>query len=157
MKRNNKVTGSNRQLLLSGFHGFVNFALAIAAVCAVLLLAPHGFTATGAAKNSNVVVCTLHVVDIGADNSCNSGQVRSQALLSNLSGCCEQGRDHNQLPESCQTSCPASGCTLSTVLVGQLPAHALLTRKFLPRVIGASNSLLHPRLNRPPIIARLAS
>ena len=157
MKRNSKVTGSNRQLLLSGFHGFVNFALAIAAVWAVLLLAPLGFTATGAAKNSNVVVCTLYVVDTGADNSCSSSQVRSQGLLSNLSGCCEQSRDHNQMPESCQTSCPASGCTLSAIGVWQLPAHALLTMKFVPRVIGASNSLLHPRLNRPPIIDRLVS
>jgi len=156
MKRNNKVSRLNRQLPLSGFRGFVNFALAIAAVWVVLLLAPQGFAAADAVKNSNTVVCTLDAVDIGADSGCKFNEVESQVFLSGLSRCCEQSRNHTQMAESCQTPCPASGCALSANQVWQLPVHDLLALKLVPRVIGAPNSLLHQRLNRPPITDRLA-
>jgi hypothetical protein len=157
MKRNSKVSGSNRQLSLPGLRGFVNFALAIAAVWAVLLLAPQGFAAaTGAVMNTKVVVCTLEAIDIGADQGCISREIKSQVFLTSLSRCCEQNKDHKQMAEPCQTSCPASGYTLSAIWDCQLPVHALLAMKFAPRVIGAPNSLLHQRLNRPPIIDRMA-
>jgi hypothetical protein len=156
MKFNSNVCVSNRQQFLSGCPRFVNFTLSLALVWGVLLLAPQGFAATGAVKNSSVVVCTLDAVDIGADSGGKSSEVKPQAFLSSLSRCCEQSTDHKQMPESCQTPCPASGCTLSAIWVWQLPAHALLTMKFAPRVIGAPNSLLHQRLNRPPITGRSA-
>ena len=157
MKRNSKVSGSNRQLFLPGLRGVVNFALAIAAVWAVLLLAPQGFAAAaGAVKDTKVVVCTLESTDIGADKRCNSREVKSQVFLSGLSLCCEQSRNQTHMAESCQTSCPASGCALSAHQVWQLPVHNLLALKLVPRVIGSPNSLLHQRLNRPPIIDRLA-
>ena len=156
MKKNNKVSGSNRQLPLSGFRGFVNFALAIAAVWVVLVLAPQGFAATDAVKISNGGVCRAYAVDIGADNGCKFNEVKSQVFLSGPSRCCEQSKNHTQMAESCQTPCPASGCALSANQVWQFPAHDLLALKLVPRVIGAPNSLLHQRLNRPPIADRLA-
>ena len=156
MKGNSKVSGSIRQLPLSGFRGFVNFALAAALMWAVLFLAPQGFAATGAVKNFNVVVCTLDAVDFGADNGCKSSEVTSQVFLSGMSRCCEQTMDHKQVPESCQTPCPASGYALSANQVGQLPVHTFLTMKLVPRVIGTPSSLLHQRLNRPPIVDHLA-
>lgn len=156
MKRSNKVSGTNRQLSLSGFRGFVNFALAIAAVWVVLLLAPQGFATTGSVNSSNAVVCTLNAVDVGANSGCISNEVKSQVFMSGLTRCCEQIRDHQQMPESCQTPCPASGYTLSAIWDWQLPAHILPAMKFAPRVIGAPNSLLHQRLNRPPITGPLA-
>jgi hypothetical protein len=135
----------------------VNFALAIAAVWAVLLLAPQGFAAaTGAVNNTKVIICTGEATDTGADKRCNSGEVKSQVFLSGPSRCCEQSRNHTQTPESCQTPCPASGCALSANQVWQLPIDDLLALKLVPRVIGARNSLLHQRLNRPPITDRLA-
>lgn len=156
MKSNGKVIVSSRRLPLSGCSSFVNFALAFALVWVVLLLAPQDFAATGAMKNSNIVVCTLDAVDIGAVKGCKSSEVKSQAFLSSLSRCCEESDDHKQTPESCQTPCPTSGSTLCAIWVWDLPAHALLAIEFAPRVIGAPNSLLHQRLNRPPIIDCLA-
>lgn len=156
MEKNNTGSGSNRQLPLSGFRGFVNFALAIAALWLVLLLAPQGFAAANAVEISNGGVCGLYVVEIGADSGCKLNEVESQVSLSGLSRCCDQSRNHTQMAESCQTPCPASGCALSANQVWQLPVHNLLALKLVPRVIGAPNSLLHQRLNRPPITDRLA-
>lgn len=156
MNRSNKVFGFNRQLDLSGFRGFVNFALAIALVLVVLLPAPQGFAATGSVKNSIVVVCTFDAGDVGMDSSCKSNEVKSRIFLSGVSRCCEQSRNHTQMAESCQTACPASGCALSANQAWQLPVHALLAMKLMPRVIGAPNFLLHQRLNRPPITDHLA-
>lgn len=156
MKPNSKISGFNRQLPQSGFYGLVKFALAAALVWVVLLLAPQGFAAIGAVKNSNVAVCMHDAVDIGADNGCNSSEVESQVFLSGLSRCCEHSRNHTQMAESCQSPCPASGCALPSNQVWQLPVHDLLALKLVPRVIGAPNSLLHQRLNRPPITDRLA-
>ena len=116
-----------------------------------------GFAAApGPVMNTKVVVCTSEAIDIGADKGCISREIKSQVFLTSLSRCCEQNKDHKQMAEPCQTSCPASGYTLSAIWDCQLPVHALLAMKFAPRVIGAPNSLLHQRLNRPPIIDRMA-
>ena len=157
MKRNSRVSGADRQLSLSGLRGFVNFGLAIAAVWAILLLAPQGFAAaTSTVMNTKAVICTLEATDIGGNSGCKSSAIKSQVFLSGLSGCCERSKDHKQIHESCQTQCQAAGYTLSATSVCQLPAHALIAMKFVPRVIGDPNSLLDQRLNRPPIIDHLA-
>lgn len=135
---------------------FVYFLMVVATIWAALVFAPQGFAATGTMKSAGENVQILYPADTGAGTALDSRKLEPPVFSSRLSGCCEQTRDHKEMPGSCQMSCPAPGCDLSAIQAWLSPAHAFHSVRFAPIATGAPNSLMHKRLNRPPIIDRLA-
>lgn len=156
MKRHTKSNECWHPIRGPRHRSFVYFLMTVSMILAAFTFAVEGSAATGTMKGAGEIVHNLNLVDS------NPGTIRAlraleQSILSSqLSKCCGQTKDHKQMPGSCQTSCPTPGSTLSANLLWWLPAHALLTMKFAPLVVGTPDSLLHQRLNRPPITGHSA-
>ena len=156
MKRNEKFSECAQPVLRPRHGNYVGFLIAFATMWAALVFAPEGFAATGAMKNAGAIVHIVHPADIGSNVVLDSRKLELPVVASQLPGCCDQSRDHKEMPGSCQMSCPAAGCGLSAIQARLSPAHFFLSVKFGPIANGAPNSVLHQRLNRPPIVNPLA-
>ena len=156
MKRHEKINECEQPAPRPRRCNFVYFLMAVATIWAALVFAPQGFAATGTMKSAGENVQILYPADTGAGTALDSRKLEPPVFSSRLSGCCGQTRDHKEMPGSCQMSCPAPGCDLSAIQAWLSPALAFHSVRFSPIATGAPNSLLHQRLNRPPIIDRLA-
>ena len=156
MKRHTKSNEYKQPTPRLRYRGFVYFLMTVATIWATLVFAAEGNAATGNMKNVGEIVHNFNFAGSNLGANLEFRALGQPNFSSQLSKCCGQTKDHKQMPGSCQTSCPASGSTLSADRVWLLPTHAFLTMTFAPLVIGAPNSTLHQRLNRPPIIGRLA-
>jgi len=151
MKKHTKSNKSERPSPGPQYRNFVYFLMAVATIWTTLVFATEGYAAIGKVKNVGEIAHNLHLEDSNSGTTPEFQALEQPVLLSQLSGCCEQTEGHKQMNGSCQTSCPASGGTLLANRVWSLPAHALRTTKFALFLVATPNSLLHQRLNRPPI------
>lgn len=158
MKRQEKISDWMQPVPRPQLRNFVFFLMAVATMWAALTFVSAGFAATGAIKNAGAIVHTLYPdpTVIGAGTNLDTVKLELLDLSSQLGLCCELNREHKEKPGSCQMSCPAPTFSLLAIQAWQSPAHDLLSVRFAPFATGAPNSLLHQRLNRPPIIDRLA-
>lgn len=151
MQRNSKIGECIRPSLRPGLRRFVCFVSAVAAIWAVLVLAPQEFAAAGAWKNAGAVVQILYAEDTGAAAGLDAGTAELLVLSSKLSPCFEHGEGFKDISGSCQTCCSAPGCGVSAILAWRSPALAVSSRRFVLFASNAPNSFLNRRLDRPPI------
>ena len=135
---------------------FVFFLAAIITMWAALFTATGGYAATGTMKNVGEIAHNLNLENSVRGSNVEFWAVAQSDFSSQLSGCCGHTKDHKQMPGSCHMSCPAAWGTLSANRVLLSPARTLLVMQFVPPVDGSADSLLHQRLNRPPIAGLLA-
>lgn len=151
MKKHTQSNKSERPSPRPQYRNFVYFLMAVATIWTTLVFATEGHAAIGTVKNVGEIVHNLHLEDSNPGTILESQVLEQPVPSSQLSKCCGQTEGHKQMHDSCQTSCPAPGGTLPANRVWLLPAHAMLTTKFTPLVVGTAESLLHQRPNRPPI------
>lgn len=156
MKRPTKSNESKQPSSRPRFRSFVYFLMTVATIWTTLVFSTGGYAAIGTMKNVGEIVFNHNLAHSNLETIPEFHMLEQPVFSSPTSNCCEQTEGHTQMRDSCQTSCPASGGTLPANRVWLLPAHALLTTKFAPLEIGTPESLLHQRLNRPPIAGRLA-
>ena len=136
--------------------GFVFSLMAIVTVWTALFIATGGHAATGTMKNAGEIAHSLNLEDSARGSNLEFRALEQSDVSSYLSGCCGHAKDHGQIPGSCHMSCPAAWGALSANRVLLSPVPTLLTMQFVPPVDGSADSLLHQRLNRPPITSLLA-
>jgi hypothetical protein len=151
MKKHTNSNKSERTSPGPQYRNFVYFLMAVAALWTTLVFATEGYAAIGTVKQVGEIADNLHLEDSNPGTILEFQALEQPALSSQLSNCCEQTEGHKQMNGSCQSSCPAAGGALPVNRAWLLPAHVLRTTKFVPFLVAAPDSLLHQRLNRPPI------
>lgn len=156
MKRHTKSNECKQPAPGPRHRGFVYFLMTVATIWATLVFAAEGYATTGTMKNIGEAVHNLNLADSNPGTKLEFQALEQPIISSQLSKCCGHTKDHKQMADSCQTSCPPPGDTLSANRAWLLPTHALLAMRFAPLVVGTPDSLLHQRLNRPPITGHSA-
>lgn len=156
MKRHEKINDRMQPVPGPRLRDFVYFLMIVATIWAALVFAPGAFAASGAMTNADTSIQIRHSAVIGGDTGRDYLSLEAQVLPSKHPGCCERGSDSRGISGSCQTSCPAHGCGLSGIQAAQSPTPTLASTRFRPLAAIVPNSLLHQRLNRPPINDRSA-
>lgn len=153
MTRNGKIKPWAQPTARPWLIGFLYFLLGFTAILATLAAgSPRyaGIATTGGTGELGCTVCP-DIEHQNADAHRVASTLHAPVSSSQVSGCREQSADHGAVPNSCQVSCPGSGCDLTAIQVLRSAFLILRPLEFSYPSTGNLESPLHPRLNRPPI------